>query len=537
MTAISRYWRVVTACTLLCAWPVLAGNNTNDGPLIGLDDLIKRIGKENVPTGINVVVGQVEAPNGNGNFYPNQGHAEFVGKMFTEMSAISANPSGHATNVGKNFYGLSTSVAPGINDIYLWEANNWFISGFLKMNAHDTTPPADVPEGLKLFNHSWVGSGGNAFDNTALRRADFVAIRDDLLMMVGVNNGGASFPLLSHNYNGLSVGKMDGGHTSNSTVAGIDGPGRQKPDIVAPGSATSWSTPVLGAAAAMMIETARTYEGLSSNPNAERSEVIKAVLLAGAAKTNAHGPDWTNNAIASGPNRGRTTSPLDDVIGAGTVNVNNSHMILTGIEQDGSANPPISPNIEYTGWDLTSVELGESRYYRFRVYELADALSILVTWHRQVSLGFDNEDWATADFKLVLWRVDINGDLVTLLGDPGLDYFEGGNIVSESSVDNIEHLYITGLAAGDYTLELSRDDDLLDYPIWDAALAWQTPSPPANPADLNGDGIVNTSDILILLANWGKCVECILPGDCLGDYNDDCIVNISDLLFLLLNWW
>ena len=535
MTALSRFWHIVTACTLLCAGPVLAGNNTNDGPLIGLDDLIKRIGIENLPTGIDVIIAQVEAPNGNGNLYPNQGHAEFVGKMFTEMSAASGG-SGHATNVGKNFYGLLTSVAPGINDIYLWEAGHWLTSGFINASAHDTTPPLAVPEGLKLFSHSWITSGGNAFDNIVLRRVDFVAIRDDLLMMVGVNNGGASVPLLSHNYNGLSIGLMDGGHTSDSTGSGIDGPGRQKPNIVAPGSATSWSTPVLGAAAAMMIETARTYEGLSSNPNAQRSEVIKAVLLAGAAKTDAHGLPWTNGPAESGANRGRSITPLDDIIGAGTVNVNNAHLILTGIEQEGSAKPPTTKNIESVGWDLTSVGPGESRYYRFSVSKLAEAVSMLVTWHRQVEIGFGDSDWATADFKLVLWRVDKNGDLVTLLGDPGLEYFEGGNITSESFFDNIEHLYITGLAIGDYTLELSRNDDLIDYPNWDVAVAWQMPSAPIHPADLNGDGVVNTTDLLIMFGNWGVCVDCNQPGDCLGDINGDCIVNVSDLLVLLINW-
>ena len=83
------------------------------------------------------------------------------------------------------------------------------------------------------------------------------------------------------------------------------------------------------------------------------------------------------------------------------------------------------------------------------------------------------------------------------------------------TVCNIEHLYITGLAAGDYTLELSRDDDLMDYPNWDVAVAWLMPSPPINPADLNGDGIVNTTDLLILFSNWGKCVDC---GNCAAGY-------------------
>jgi len=53
------------------------------------------------------------------------------------------------------------------------------------------------------------------------------------------------------------------------------------------------------------------------------------------------------------------------------------------------------------------------------------------------------------------------------------------------------------------------------------------------PADLNGDGVVNVSDLLILLGLWGECRD---PEQCVGDFNRDGIVNVSDLLILLNNW-
>ncbi|MCH8822160.1 MAG: hypothetical protein IH984_01505 [Planctomycetes bacterium] len=58
---------------------------------------------------------------------------------------------------------------------------------------------------------------------------------------------------------------------------------------------------------------------------------------------------------------------------------------------------------------------------------------------------------------------------------------------------------------------------------------------PSN-GDLNGDGVVNTSDLLILFSSWGLCVDCALPGDCPADLNGDCTVNTSDLLVLFSNW-
>ena len=51
--------------------------------------------------------------------------------------------------------------------------------------------------------------------------------------------------------------------------------------------------------------------------------------------------------------------------------------------------------------------------------------------------------------------------------------------------------------------------------------------------DLSGDGFVGTSDLLILIASWGRCDEC---DDCPADFDDNCVVGASDLLILLVNW-
>ena len=53
------------------------------------------------------------------------------------------------------------------------------------------------------------------------------------------------------------------------------------------------------------------------------------------------------------------------------------------------------------------------------------------------------------------------------------------------------------------------------------------------PGDLDGDGIVGTTDLLILLSNWGLCDDC---QNCPADLDDDCIVGTTDLLILLSHW-
>ena len=51
------------------------------------------------------------------------------------------------------------------------------------------------------------------------------------------------------------------------------------------------------------------------------------------------------------------------------------------------------------------------------------------------------------------------------------------------------------------------------------------------PGDVNGDGVVDTSDLLDLLAAWGDCA-----GACPADFDGDGAVGVGDLLILLGNW-
>lgn len=54
-------------------------------------------------------------------------------------------------------------------------------------------------------------------------------------------------------------------------------------------------------------------------------------------------------------------------------------------------------------------------------------------------------------------------------------------------------------------------------------------------ADVDGDGDVDMSDLLLLLANWGPC-ELPCDAECAPDLNRDCVVDVTDLRILLLNW-
>ena len=54
----------------------------------------------------------------------------------------------------------------------------------------------------------------------------------------------------------------------------------------------------------------------------------------------------------------------------------------------------------------------------------------------RVSSNFGS--YSIANLDLVLWKSQ-GGKLMGLTGDAGIDVFGGGNVVSESDVDNVEH--------------------------------------------------------------------------------------------------
>jgi hypothetical protein len=82
-----------------------------------------------------------------------------------------------------------------------------------------------------------------------------------------------------------------------------------------------------------------------------------------------------------------------------------------------------------------------------------------------------------------------------------------------------------------------KENQLVIAGFREAAKLWLTveildPQPDI-PGDLNGDGVVNVADLLILFDYWGTCND---PDECPADLNGDGVVNVADLLILFDNW-
>ena len=432
------------------------------------------------PTGAGVRVGHVEAPindvSGGASpiFMPNPTHPEFAGKTIT---AVTANPSGsysdHATVVGTLFYGASSSIAPGITQIDSYEANHWLNSLYLSspnpnINGQATTSPD------RVLNHSWVGGGETAAtDGTILRLVDRQAALNESIQVVGLTNGLGSSPLLGGSgYNVIAVGRTDGYHQQGSiAVDTIYGAGRTVPTLVAPMGTTSAATPVVSATAALLVQTGHqggltlsegstTIAGIDTVYNAERSETIKAVLMAGADRETANTSTTAN--ITDYRSAGyATANGLDSRYGAGQLNVHNSYRILAGGEQRSFQNG--GPDITPQGFDYGVIG---------RVNGLQGAASYFFNATSDVTL-----------FASLVWNLDVSNDaqLITDFYNLDLSLFDVTNnqlvATSASLLDNTENLYVSLLLGNRYEMRVTTNESTNFS--WDYALAWRMDAAPA----------------------------------------------------------
>jgi hypothetical protein len=418
---------------------------------VGIASVDRELGAQS-PTGRGIVIGHVEAGDQKG-YTPDVKDPAFSGVTMTLMSGAS-DPFGHAETTSHFIYG-PYGLAPGVSQVKLWRTNDWFGSGGLRLGSSE--PP--TAQNCRLFNHSWIAAPA-PFDTMALARVDYLIDHDDVVMVAGVNNGAAtSVPtMLAAAYNVIAVGPADRDSSGGYTIA--LGVGRCKPDIVAPADKTSFSAPIVTAICARLLEEADHLA--ATFPQARRSAVIKAVLMAGAEKP----AGW-----APAPGK-----PLDEHLGAGSARFDHSLAIFrAGPCMPGPLTGPV-------GWDWHPLGLHTTASYDFTVTKPTGELSIMLVWNRRIAgprfSGFAGklywDDTATlAHFDLALVRI----------GDHG-----GGQAVafSASPIDNVQHIHLKSLAPGHYRFGVRRHDDLDQD--WNYALAWRIDTASLAPAAIQPIG-------------------------------------------------
>lgn len=127
----------------------------------------------------------------------------------------------------------------------------------------------------------------------------------------------------------------------------------------------------------------------------------------------------------------------------------------------------------------------------------------------------------------VTFDVDLSNEDASAFIRKGLD---AGNL--QLSVTSL-HFAEGGPGGGGgvtYPVYFTKEDALALFLGQTATLELEVNILPENPADLNGDGVVDSFDLAILLAAWGAC-----PG-CDADFDGDGGVGPSDLAVVLAAW-
>ena len=389
-------------------------------------------------TGSGVRLAQAEAPESTNTPSPFEVNPSTVGQpssLFTYISASGTattypnsvgSQSAHAGSVGGHFYGTSGGVATQATHVDNYEAS-YFYNNVVAPGVAISDP---------IVNQSFIFDSqatnvDQAYDNYSANRKT--------LFVSGVGNSGpVSSPATC--FNGIGVGAYGGFSSIGPTTNGA----RCKPDITAPAGATSFSTPYVAGAAAILLQAANRGDGGGNVSAASDLRTLKGLLLNGAIKPSG----WTNG----------LRSPLDARYGAGILNVFNSWQQLSGgqhafIEStsnpSGGPHPPgPNPNNEpaLVGWDYNSIANTRSggiyqeqvNHYYFNLNtNSGDTFAVTATlvWNRQSGKS------AVNDLNLFLYDAG-NASLVTC---------------STSAVDNVEHVFLTALPKGRYDLQVQKN--------------------------------------------------------------------------------
>lgn len=434
-------------------------------------------------TGAGVRVMQVEGPTTNGSYlaFTNPGTGEFAGKtVIAHSGPVTVSP--HAAEVGATWYGNTRGYAPGITAIEAYLAPDFLMELLNIQTAPEASGWPALLEDLNLgevriVNHSWIATPGDPAGEAAflraVRRADFIVDTHDVFFICGVDNNLNGVeppipPLMASMYNGITVGLENG--KSSKGPATFDGV-RAKPDLVAPETLTSYAAPQVAGSVAMLLELAARL----NNPAAAKPQVIKAALMSAASKP----AGWKKG---DGPESDDETYPLDRVWGAGSLRIDRAYDILAA----GRQTPNQSAELGVRGWAFEPITSQKAHDYKLNLSLNNTTAAVTIAWHRRHSGDFLNDAMLRLNtIELEFWSGDPTRSGATLLQ------------ASRSTVDNIQHVYVTGLTPGIYTVRARRLTDLApteesyglawftlgDAPISPPPVAPESPQDPEMPTN------------------------------------------------------
>lgn len=511
-TIFARRMCQITALLVALASPAWADYRTD----IDFDRLAAELGSA-LPQGQGVNVTQSEANVGDPEapvYLPDPASTDLLGKTFNDRSQSTTGLySSHATGVAGRFIGNNSSMTPLVSTVESYDADHWLGSG--QLNGGSLLKPQAGPS--RVGNHSWVGATQTAEeDSDLLRRADWLVDTDEFIQCVGLTNAPPTRVLLGSAYNVVAVGRSDGGQGTGSVQTDVDYPGgRVRPDVVAPQSTTSSATPVVCSTAVLLVDTGHSNPSLSTDPqqsstqtrngdtvyNAERSEVVKAALMAGADRVTTNTGYQNITDYRADPTYA-SSNGLDTRYGAGQVNVYNSYHVIAAGEQNSAEDGNAGGAVNILGFDYDPAFGGVQGSNGIATYRLSsgntvERLYASLVWNMHIDGGPGVQFAGTATLYNLQLKLhdDTNGQQVT---------------VSDGALDNTENLAVTLQPSHDYRIEVLPVSTQGAF-LGDYALAWRLEP------DEDGDGVRDGKDTCRQVANPRQIDS---DGDGLGNFCD-----------------
>ena len=232
--------------------------------------------------------------------YPTPDISDISQVTLRDASGGSTADSTHSARVSQFLFGQSDGLATGIAEANYYSLSDFIYNKLVPLTNYVGTlqPSAFLYSlGAKVFenrinNISAISSDAD-INATLLRRFDWATAHEDVINSISAGNSSLSPTLFSSSYNSIYIGITAG--SSGKRAASIDNiySGlRQRPDVVTPMRNSSRGTATASSITSVLLETARDASATFSNVspantqvltrNAEKSEVMKAVLMAGA---------------------------------------------------------------------------------------------------------------------------------------------------------------------------------------------------------------------------------------------------------------
>ncbi len=541
-----------------CACALFAATATADfKDDIGYTKLHSALGAS-TPDGSGVTVADVET----GFAYPDTlNGTEFSNLQFEyptlDVPVQEQDQSEHDTVVLRFFIGNITSIAPGVPTVLEysdavdhegWNFAPYPVGGASYGHANSILkqqgPQSDTISGGALPGYSAARVTSTATNASAtsafVRRLDwYIATDDTIYISAGIAFYGAGAAIA---YNAIIAGVSTGNNIRENTFfSGWQNPSESIynqgqhpwPTLVATNvsadvpdvsvSSASFVSAVVSSAAVLLVQTGHDDADLSTDPvvqhstnraglairNAERSEVIKAAMMAGADRTARHteagaqkyllqeSSGWSNNWGYRQFSSDRSDNGLDKRMGAGQLNVYNSYYIIASGEQNsdedgGGQNGVPGSGTSARGFDYDPNFGGlnssnQKATYLLPVRTTPQLLTASLVWNiKVVGDTVANPgvfDGTTTLYDLALSLIDITNPNAPVVVT-----------ASDSAIENTENLWIDLQANHAYALQVSRGHSAPAFD-WDYGLAWQMLQ------DIDADGAADDNDNCIDVAN------------------------------------